>query len=173
MNLEQIKSLIASRTIQYGSEYSVDGKKGYSNHYPMNIYALYQLGANETQLENFDRHNIKKLTPKAPVMTKIDKNNWKNFLGQRTHNQEYYDFFLSEIDKIGTRKTILKYLSHLSNGVSAYAFHGLIRLAFAIEMDLKEEYAEALTNWAMGYQTLDISLPKKDLSIEECIQRAF
>jgi len=54
--------------------------------------------------------------------------------------------------KKGIRKVLNEYLDRLFPGVSASAFHALIRLAYALEINSTEEVAISLAFWSSEFQ---------------------
>lgn len=146
MLLDQL--LIQSR--RFSAEYD----DALSNHLPMTLYALVQLGATDEQLKQFYDSYVPQLEPQLTDSVQINEKNWKNYFGQHKYNSSYRAFFENEIRTHGLEKTLSTYLHELFPGVSGGAFHPLIRLAYGIEFKNEWEIAEALGSWCMAYQTL-------------------
>ena len=125
-----------------------------SNHLPMALIALYKIGEDEFDLSSFYKSYAKRLKPQLADTVTINEKNWQSFLGQHRFNQPYREFFLSQLASRGFRSTFEYYLPILLPGVSGGAFHPLIRLAYAIEVQSEWETAEALASWCMAYLEL-------------------
>lgn len=134
----------------YGCEYN----DYLSSHLPMALIALHRIGASKEQLSKFYSFYSKNLENLTPDEIKINSGNWNKFLGEHRHNSGYRDFFLSEVNAQGLKATLSYYLPLLIPGLSGGAFHPLIRLAYAIEVNSEWEVAEALASWCMAYQEL-------------------
>lgn len=146
MNLQN--HLVQSR--EFAAEYDDE----LSNHLPMALFALGQIGASDDQLGTFYQNYSRRLEKQSEDLEVIDQVNWKDFLGQHKMNSSYRKFFEQELQALSLKNCLSQYLPILIPGVSGGAFHPLIRLAYAIEMKSLWEVAEALASWCMAYQEL-------------------
>lgn len=126
-----------------------------SSHLPMALTALSEMGASDEKLQNFYNSYSRILKKKEPATQTITNKNWKHTFGQHSLNADYVTFFEKEISQNGVKKTLQTYLPDLTPGISGSAFHPLIRLAYALDINHDGEVAEALAYWAMAHQTLE------------------
>jgi len=133
------------------------GKAKFSNHLPMALIALHKLGASNKQLSRFYETYSKKLEPIShkDVHTPFHLSNWKNTLGISDYYSDYFIFFKETIQAIGIQSTLKQFLPHLIDGLATQAFHCLIRLAYSVEINDKEEVARALAYFASEYVILE------------------
>ena len=155
------RQLIAQANKKYSAEYNIGEITGVSNHISMCLFALESLGAPKERLEDFYNWYVPRLAPRNEKDFEISDSDWTSFLGQHKYNQEYFDFFCHEIKKQGVSETLKKFLPKLFSGVGGAAFHPLIRLSFALELNDEVEIAEALASWGMGHLKLS-TLPKSE-----------
>jgi hypothetical protein len=153
MSTHQLETLI-SEGRQYGAEY----QGGLSSHLPMSLIALHQLGASDSRLVEFHSAYVERLETKNEPSAPFTCNNWREALGQHRANSEYVAFFERELDRLGQHALLKTWLPTLFPGVSGGAFHPLIRLGYALEMEHDAEIVEALASWAMAF--LDLGLPR-------------
>jgi hypothetical protein len=66
-----------------------------------------------------------------------------------------------DLARDGARPELRKTLPLLLPGIGAAAFHGLIRTAYAVEIDHREELAAGLSYWALRYLPLSQDLPRE------------
>jgi hypothetical protein len=135
---------------KFGCEY----ENGLSNHLPMALIALDRIGADQMKLTEFYSEYCQILEIPDQDNIRITHETWSRYLGQFKYNLAYREFFLKELSEKGIPKALEFYLPHLIPGVSGGAFHPLIRLAYALEVDSSWEVAESLTAWCMAYQEL-------------------
>jgi hypothetical protein len=140
--------------LQESRKYSAEYNDKLSNHLPMALIALDRIGASSEQLQKFYDKYCSRLSLQTSSATLITKNNWDSFLGQHIYNSEYRDYFLKEIETKGKKQTLFEYLPKLISGLSGGAFHPLIRLAYALEVENDWEIAESLASWCIAYQSL-------------------
>lgn len=141
----------AKKKIKEGWKYDVLFGKGLANHLPMAVTALERMGGQKDQIERFSNIYIKKLESVRKSTLNRDIS-FENDLGNRDSFLAYLIFFKSEIKKNGLEEVLDKYLERLFSGVSASAFHALIRLAYALEINSIDEIAISLAFWSSEYQ---------------------
>ncbi len=156
-----------SELIIQSQDFSAEYDDKLSNHLPMALFALHKVGASESQLIQFYKSYIINLEPQSKDSILIDSKNWKTFLGHHKYNSAYHYFFANELNVLGRKGCLANYLPLLIAGLSGGAFHPLIRLAYAVEIDSDWEVAEALSSWCMAYQELgSVTLGSSDLGID-------
>lgn len=128
-------------------------KGGLTNHLTMSLYALSQLGADEMTLKSFAKTYISRteLHNKGPITININSENWKEYCGNGSHYSSYVEYFNAQVETHGLVKTVRFYLNELVDGSAGDAFHGIIRLGYAIEMNDEAEIARALAYFADSY----------------------
>ncbi|KLN60532.1 hypothetical protein WH96_12565 [Kiloniella spongiae] len=127
----------------YAPEY---GPSHFSNHCPMASLALKMLGGSEQQLQDFKSGTLKNLERNSPERTVVEvtNDNFEALLGKRENYLGYFTYFKKHAE-IG--KPLPK-LDLLAKGVSASAFHALIRTAYGIDAEDVSEVAAGLAYWA-------------------------
>jgi len=156
MEVHMIKEIIEiynDRDTSYGS--------GMTNHLNMGLFALSQLGAEDEQLNRYAKHYIAHAElKKAPVPNvRINRENFNLYLGDRTNYSAYVVFFKDVFGNLefGSNDftTLLEiYVNELIDGAAGGAFHGLIRLAYAYELQSEEEICKALAYLAECYMKM-------------------
>ena len=131
----------------------VNGMENNRNHIVMTLIALYRLGASTEQMEAY-YHSKKKKENISFTKDEISINeeNWIQFLGNTTALSSYIKFFIGEIKTDGVDKTLQIYLPKLISGVTAAAYHGLLRLVYAIDVQNNLEIALSMAYFAWAFQ---------------------
>ena len=147
----EIGALLAAMTA-YGSEF----ERTFSNHAPMALTALAGIGGTPARLESFFAYyrDCKKLPPFAAPREPLDASNWEAAIGQREREPDLRGFFRAEVARLGVPAALRLYLPRLAPGVAASAFHGLMRLAYALLRESEDDIAVALAYWAATYLPL-------------------
>lgn len=140
--------------IQNGHRFSPFYKDGLSNHLPMAVAALDGLGASDAEIAAFAEHYVKILEPLPPPAGDITERTAADFLGRRPAVASWISFFRAQIASEGRETTTRLWLHRLMPGVGSVAFHGLLRLAYAVEIGDDAELAHALAQWAADNTTL-------------------
>ncbi|MEC9234980.1 MAG: questin oxidase family protein [Pseudomonadota bacterium] len=128
-----------------------------TNHLPMALYALYDIGASDAQITQFAQDHIKArgLTPLTQKSTTIiDSQTYYSALGERRSFSAYNQFFDKEISTHGRDETLKRHINFLMHGVCGCAFHGLIRTAYGLTADNNEEISRGLAYWADTHKTI-------------------
>ncbi|CCN45431.1 conserved hypothetical protein [Vibrio nigripulchritudo MADA3029] len=120
-----------------------------SNHLPMALIALDLGGASAKRVTEFYQEYVGRLEPLCS-----DPSIQSRSLGDRADFSNWVDFYQQELDSQGIEATLSLHLPDLFNGVSAAAFHGLIRLSYAIDAQSTREIAHALAYLATEYQPI-------------------
>lgn len=143
-----IKNLIISKNhgLNFSPEYS---SRKLSNHFPMTLYALCQLGGTQQNIKDLYKHQRSFLEKPHPVGDiDINQGNFSEYLGSRKAYLGYYKFFSNNISD----KNPLPKINELISGLGAGAFHAIIRIAYGLEANLKCEIAAGLAYLADAYQ---------------------
>ena len=141
---------------------------GLSDHVPMALVALDRLGANPGRLNAFYRASIPSLVRLEPVSLAVHPSeamgNASCFAGVRLH-------FQRSIGEDGPEVVLRRWLPQLIPGIAAASFHGLIRLAYAIETSNNAEIAAALSLWATAFTSLGPPGNLVDEAPEDVVKR--
>lgn len=130
-----------------------------ANHLPMVLWALRRIGGTDQDVERFEacyrRDNA--LKPVVASPGPIEPDTWTDHCGDRAYEAAYRAFFAQELRRYGEGALLRHYLPTLASGVTASAFHALMRLAYAFDAASDEETAKALAYWATTYLSLGAS----------------
>jgi hypothetical protein len=146
MNLVDALNPCAAHAPEYGG--------GLSNHLSATLVALERLGADEARLSAFAAAYAPRLQPAPPAQTWPAGDPWPDRLGQYEAWPAYRALFAEWIAQEGASDMLGPVLPQLMSGVSAAAFHGLIRTAYALRSGHLGELADALAYWACRHQRL-------------------
>lgn len=135
------------KLIADGRRHSAFYERDLANHLPMTLAALDGLGAGDAQVAAFAARYEKKLGP-APAATAEAR------LGRPEDYGSWVAFFDAELARDGLEKTAGRWASRLMPGAGSFAFHGLIRVAYALEGGDAAEMARALASWTASYAAL-------------------
>ena len=135
------------------SAYGSENAGTFSNHAPMALTALAAIGGDAAQLRRFFAYyrDYKALKPFAAPQTALTRADWTEARGVRAREPDLRAFFTREVAAEGVASTLQTYLLALAPGVAASAFHGLMRLAYALLRESADDVAIALGYWAATY----------------------
>ena len=136
----------------YGSEF----ERTFANHAPMALTALAGMGGSPERLKRFFAYyrDYKQLKPFGAPQAELTAATWPSALGQREREPDLRAFFQREVAANGIEATLRSTLPILAPGVAASAFHGLMRLAYALLSERDDDVAIALGYWAATYLAL-------------------
>jgi hypothetical protein len=119
-----------------------------SNHLPMALVALARLGASEERLAGFAARYAQRLhdAPAAEPWPAGDA--WYAQLGRPRAWPVYRSLFRDWTAHEGASDVLQQTLPRLAAGVGAAAFHGPIRVAYALAANHADELTDALAYWA-------------------------
>lgn len=122
-----------------------------SNHLSMALLALDRMGAKATQMTAYAKSYSSRLEPipQITIQRIIDEKNWEEYLGLGEYFPNYLSFFQERITTIGVDQTLKNHVTRLLRGIAE--FHGVIRLAYALESHDLEEIATALAYYSAHY----------------------
>jgi hypothetical protein len=139
-----------------------------ANHLPMALLALDRLGADAATLHRFADGYVRKLLPAAVSSSALDPH---DVLGSSGDYPRFVLFFEDRIREAGVEAVLRDWVPVLMPGLAASAFHGMIRLAYAIEGGLDDEIALALAYWASEYAALPLSLAPGEGTLDDIAER--
>ena len=144
-------ALLASMA-DWGAEF----ERTFSNHAPMALTALAGIGGSPEAVARFFAYYryYKKLQPFGAPTQPLDGDTWESALGERSREPDLRAFFQGETARLGVEGVLRAYLPRLAPGVAASAFHGLMRLAYALLRGSAEDVDIALGYWAATYLPL-------------------
>lgn len=138
------------------------GAKGTTNHCPMALVALAEMGASSARLSAFfDRWASTYALSAPPVVTRIDRREWKTHLGTRAAFGALRLCFLDWTADTGPASVIASVLSEVRFAPATQAFHSIIRLAYGIEAGHAGEIASGLASLIASHLPIDIRADSK------------
>jgi hypothetical protein len=138
----------------YGPEY----RGGLANHLPMALVALDQMGATPSRLNGYVRSHTSWLE-KLPERGGVAPGAWPFRKANRDAFVDLRADFRQRIARDGWETVLRAALPDLARGLSAAAFHGLIRTAMGVVGRHDGEIASGLAYWAAHWQRLGVTLP--------------
>jgi hypothetical protein len=126
-----------------------------TNHLPMALHALAELGADEPRLREFARRYVRRFEP-APAMPAgpAIRGDWIPLRGRYDAFERLRLRFAKDLANDGADAVLRRALPSLVDGIAAQAFHGPIRVAHAVESGHERELAAALAYWAARWQPM-------------------
>ncbi|HEY2628309.1 MAG TPA: questin oxidase family protein, partial [Usitatibacter sp.] len=135
---------------RYGAFYG-----GYlASHYPMAIVALEGMGATDDDIDRFGSHYLQQLEPLQEAIVTIEPGDEAAHLGSPRAFPEWVLYFSKAIAGDGVDATLGRWIDRLLPAFAAGAFHGAIRMGYALESGSDKEMAHALAYWAAAYEPL-------------------
>lgn len=122
--------------------------RGLTNHLPMALVAKQRLGASGDELRRFAATYSQRLAPLADANEELDHVTWKAAIGNRDAATELRNYFAHFVADNGVEATLRAHLPALVPGVGGAGFHGVIRLAYAIEASSPIQIAAGLAYFA-------------------------
>ncbi|MDV5171647.1 questin oxidase family protein [Photobacterium rosenbergii] len=161
----------ALQLIRQGQQFDPSYQGGLSNHLPMALAALSFSGATDFQLEAFYRHYIPRLEPIRQASSTAKSGT--AILGNKQHFPYFLHAYRQQVEKEGIEQTVKNAIPQLLPGLATAAFHALIRLSYAVQVQDKAETAIALAYWSSEFQPLgDLEITHKYQGLEQA-QMAF
>jgi hypothetical protein len=127
---------------------------GLTNHLPMALVAKAELGATRNELERFTVKYRRRLVPTTDATRHLTRSTWRSAIGVNDAYVDLVDYFDHEIDENGVEETLRTHLDDLVDGVSGAAFHGVIRLAYALDVASSPRVSTGLAYFAASAMTL-------------------
>jgi Questin oxidase-like len=125
-----------------------------SSHLPMALVALDRLGASDERLTEFAQHYRARLVPIPDdgVIASFDE--WRLARGERDAYGPARAYLEAQITEHGRDAVVRRHVDHLIDGVAGAAFHGVIRLAYALESASDARVAAGLAYLTQVHQPL-------------------
>jgi len=140
-----------------------------ANHLPMAATALWQLGGDAATIERFCRNYASRLL-RRPESSAVGEGIEAPKFGAPQYFEHNAVFFKAQIETSSTDAVLRQWVPRLLPGLSASAFHGLIRTAYAVEAGSPLEIADALASWASDYVEFGKPLLEQPRASHEIIQ---
>jgi len=144
----------------------------FSVHLPMSLVALDKMQASGEQLTNFYTNSVEKFRVRDKKNTHKEIISLDDALGQKEYFEDYLKFFKDRLSESTTQDVIIESIPVLIKGMSASAFHPIIRLSYALETENKVEIAMALASWASEYLAFGTGFDQTNRNLEEIIIEA-
>ena len=152
MSLQRLLADGAHQGPEYGD--------GLSSHLPMALVALHRLGADEARLQGFAARYARRLPPAPPAQAWPAGDDWTGRFGDFSAWPVYRSLFTNWLAADGVEAVLRQALPRLMPSCAAVAFHGAIRVAYAVQAGPASEVADSLAYWASRYQPLG-ALPER------------
>jgi hypothetical protein len=137
------------------------GGRGTVNHLPMVLIALSRMGASDERLTEYFRWwEDNRALPRRESSRQVEHGQWQQYIGDGSMFAALSDYFQQRILDSDSAEVITAVFPAISRGVGAAAFHGLIRLAYGIEVDHPGEIAAGLATLCSRYVDLRLSSRK-------------
>lgn len=142
---------LLERNLQFAPEYAGE----LTNHLPMALHALAELGADAAGLDAFASRYVQRVRlPQAAVSSARALPDWTAALGDFEAFASLRASFAALVAERGLEGAVGAALPALWPGVAAAAFHGPIRVAHALQARHAGELAAALAYWAARWQAV-------------------
>jgi hypothetical protein len=138
--------------------YEPEYRGGLANHLPMALVALDQMGASPAQLNGYVRTHSSWLE-KLPEGRATTVGAWPFRKANRDAFLDLRADFRHRTAERGWEAVLRATLPDLARGISAAAFHGLIRTSMGVVSRHDGEIASGLAYWAAHWQRLGVTLP--------------
>ncbi len=115
-----------------------------TNHLPMALVAKANLGADDDELRRFATIYARRNGPLAAVQHELTRATWTSAIGRQGASGDLRDYFVRVVNDDGIDETLRAHLPSLLPGISGAAFHGAIRLAYALEVRSPSRVAAGL-----------------------------
>jgi hypothetical protein len=132
---------------------------GLTNHLPMALIAKSGLGASNEELRRFANAYRRRLATRAPSSTELTSTTWTSAIGVAGTYDDLCEYFMQAVDNEGPEATIRSHLDALTQGICGAAFHGALRLAYALEISSPPRIAAGLAYLAESAVPLGDQLP--------------
>lgn len=133
--------------------------RGTTNHCPMALVALAEMGASPDRLQEFFDMWAREYALNAPpVDAIISRHEWAGHLGERAAFGALCRCFQDWIADTGPIPVITAVLQEVSFAPATQAFHSLIRLAYGIQAGHAGEIAAGLASLISSHLPIDVRL---------------
>jgi hypothetical protein len=118
--------------------------RGLTNHLPMALIAKAGLGASPEELRRFAKRYQRRLRAIGVADQELSRATWERAIGVTAAYPDLVRFFDEEVAVLGLDGALRTYLPRLVGGLSGAAFHGVIRLSYALDMASPDRVGAAL-----------------------------
>lgn len=125
-----------------------------SNHLPMALQAMYELGATPAALERFAQVYAQRLTPRRVGAPLTAAELSPTALGDPAAFTPWHATMHRELNERGRDALLRRWVPRLMPGVGGSAFHGLIRVGHALAAGHDGELVMGLATWASTYAAM-------------------
>jgi hypothetical protein len=125
-----------------------------SNHLPMALVALQRLGGSDDRLAAFAARYRHRLAPVHETAPFGGFDEWRAARGQHGTYVAARGYLEACVERDGVEATVRRHLAELVDGLSGAAFHGLIRVAYALESASPARVAAGLAYLTEVHQPL-------------------
>jgi hypothetical protein len=133
--------------------------RGTTNHCPMALVALAEMGASPARLQAFfDMWERDYALRAPPVDATISRHGWARHLGERPAFGALRLCFLDWIADAGPVPVVTAVLQEVPFSPATQAFHSLIRLAYGIETGHSGEIASGLASLISSHLPIEVRL---------------
>lgn len=140
-----------------------DFANGLTNHAPMVVSALREVGATRAHIDKYQAMMAEKAHPVSALAEEVaDDAALMQLAGKRENYAGIHAYLTRQCLHHGHRTLVNTYVPQLADGLSAVAFHALIRLGHAVFDDDATEVVTALAYWVWANQALPF--PEADTS---------
>ncbi len=151
---EKVASDVLGEVIDEELDSDATTSRGLTNHLPMALVAKAGLGASREELERFSAKYRQRLVPTGEPTVRLTRHTWRVAIGNSDAYVDLTEYFTREIEVHGVAETLRGHLDDLAGGVSGAAFHGVIRLAYALDVASPARVARGLAYLAATAMTL-------------------
>lgn len=146
---------------------------GLTNHLPMALVAKSGLGASNEELRRFANAYRRRLATREPSTTALTSATWTSAIGVAGTYEDFCEYFMHAVNDAGPEATIRSHLDALTSGICGAAFHGALRLAYALEISSPPRIAAGLAYLAESAVPLGETLPSATSSrtVEEVFEQ--
>jgi hypothetical protein len=138
-----------------------------TNHLPMALHALAELGADAARLQQFFDRYARRFEGRTAEPDAAAAKDWLAVRGQANAFAPLRAAFAAALARDGRDAVLRAALPSLLPGVAAAALHGVIRTAHAVEAEHEGELSCALAYWAWRWQPLDAAPQGPALRIDD------
>jgi hypothetical protein len=140
--------------------------RGTTNHCPMVLVALAEMGASPARLQEFfDMWEREYALSAPPVDAVLSRHEWTEHLGERAAFGALRLCFQDWITDAGPVPVITAVLREVPFAPATQAFHALIRLAYGIEVGHAGEIASGLASLISSHLPIDV-IPNENRTAE-------
>lgn len=128
--------------------------RGLTNHLPMALVAKAGLGAPLEELVRFSTTYGARLRIRGAPGDVLTDATWQRSIDEPAAYPELADFFCRQIDARGVDEVLRAYLPRFVSGLSGAAFHGAIRLSYALDAASARRVGAAMGYFAANAASL-------------------